>query len=73
MPDLYRPDGHNPRVGDKRKGVNANLLTEGISGATATRNTAARDKQQRKVSQGQSFEGRTWKTEQEMVMRQQYD
>ncbi len=83
MPDLYRPEhskgpsgmagvagaaGHNIK---KRPPVN--LLTEGISSAAATRDTAVRDKQYRKVQSGQSFEGRTWKSEQEMVMRQQYD
>jgi hypothetical protein len=83
MPDLYRPEHSKGPSGmggvagaggqNIKKRPPVNLLTDGISAAAATRDTAVRDKQYRKVQSGQSFEGRTWKSEQEMVMRQQYD
>lgn len=88
LPDLYRPShgvasdpaevvqqaargGRAAASGHKR--ASANLLVDGIANATATRDKKARDTQMRKVNSGQSFEGRTWKSEAEMVMRQQYD
>jgi hypothetical protein len=84
MPDLYRPShGVSPQAaaqapsGDGRRIAankrNSDLLTQGISQATATRDKKARASQMQKVQSGQSFEGRTWKSEQEMVMRQSYD
>lgn len=84
MPDLYRPShGVSPQsaaqapTGDGRRIAankrNSDLLTQGISQATATRDKKARASQMQKVQSGQSFEGRTWKSEQEMVMRQSYD
>ena len=87
MPDLYRPShgvasdpaevvrqaARGGRAASGHKRASANLLTDGISNATATRDKKARDTQMRKVTSGQSFEGRTWKSEAEMVMRQQYD
>jgi hypothetical protein len=83
MPDLYRPSsgvGADPAsvVQQAARGGRAqkrptDLLSEGISGATATKDKKARAGQMRKVASGQSFEGRTWKSEAEMVMRQQYD
>lgn len=42
-------------------------------GKAGERHKKVKDAQQQKVGLGQSFEGRTWKSEAEMVMRQQFD
>jgi len=42
-------------------------------GRAASRQKKIKDQQHKKVTRGQTFEGRTWKSEAEMVLRQQYD
>eukprot|EP00465_Bigelowiella_longifila_P012194 CAMPEP_0185263694 /NCGR_PEP_ID=MMETSP1359-20130426/15792_1 /TAXON_ID=552665 /ORGANISM="Bigelowiella longifila, Strain CCMP242" /LENGTH=215 /DNA_ID=CAMNT_0027851391 /DNA_START=14 /DNA_END=661 /DNA_ORIENTATION=- len=42
-------------------------------GVGALRQKKVKEQQRKKVARGQTFEGRTWKSEAEMVLRQQYD
>mmetsp|Transcript_26982 Transcript_26982/g.52628 ORF Transcript_26982/g.52628 Transcript_26982/m.52628 type:complete len:211 (+) Transcript_26982:100-732(+) len=42
-------------------------------GAAGARQKKIKEQQRKKVMRGQTFEGRTWKSEAEMVMRQSYD
>ncbi|GAB5370571.1 hypothetical protein AAMO2058_001504400 [Amorphochlora amoebiformis] len=42
-------------------------------GKSAVRQKKIKEQQRKKVSRGQTFEGRTWKSEAEMVLRQQFD
>jgi hypothetical protein len=42
-------------------------------GRKKARQLAIKEQQRHKVALGQTFEGRTWKSEAEMVLRQQYD
>eukprot|EP00808_Paulinella_micropora_P022478 g36689.t1 len=43
------------------------------TGRAAKRQKAIKEQQKNKVMKGQTFEGRTWKSEAEMVMRQSFD
>lgn len=43
------------------------------SGKAGKRQKTIKESQKNKVLKGQTFEGRTWKSEAEMVMRQSYD